>query len=104
MTDQITLEKALELVDFELCPEGWRVKNVKGSLYGDVQGNVQGDVWGDVQGNVQGDVLVDIWGTISGRQWEFIETPKEKLRRLIDEDADKDKILEALDRLEDSNG
>jgi hypothetical protein len=103
LADQITLEKALELVEFELCPEGWRVKNVKGGVYGDVQHNVQGDVWGDVQGTVQGDVWGDVWGTISGRQWEFIETPKEKLRRLIDEDADKDQLLAALDQLEDSD-
>jgi hypothetical protein len=104
MTAQITLEKALELVEFELCLGGWRVKNVKGDVHGDVLGNVCADVWGDVQGTVQGNVLADIWGTISGRQWEFIETPKEKLRRLIDEDADKDQLLAALDQLEDFNG
>jgi hypothetical protein len=83
LADQITLEKALELVEFELGLHEWQVRNVRGTVYG--------DVWGDV------------WGTISGRQWEFIETPKEKLRRLIDEDADKDQLLAALDQLEDSD-
>jgi len=92
MADQITLEEALELVEFKLYPEGWQVKNVEGSVYGDVQGNVWGNVWCNVR------------GTINGRKWQFVQTPKEKLKRLIDEGADKDKILEALDRLEDSNG
>ena len=91
MADQITIEEALELVEFEFLPEGWRVKNVKGSLYGDVRGNVYGDVWCNVR------------GTINGRKWQFVETPKEKLRRLIDEDADKDTLLAALDQLEDSD-
>ena len=74
MTDQITLEEALELVEFELAPEGWRVKNVKGSVYGDVLGKVWGDVCGIVYGNV--------YGTINGRQWTFIGTPKEALNQL----------------------
>jgi hypothetical protein len=93
LIDQITLEKALELVEFELGPEGWRVKNVKGSVYGNVLGdvwcNVRRDVLGDVLGNVWGDVCHNVchnvWGhvggTINGRQWEFIETPKEELKR-----------------------
>jgi len=87
LTDQITLEEALELVDFEPCPEGWRVKNVNGSVYGDVLCNV----WGDVG------------GTINGRRWKFIEPLKEELKRLIQEGADKDEILEALNQLEDSD-
>lgn len=92
MADQITIERALELVDFELCPEGWRVKHVKGDVCGDVCGDVMGNVGGDVCPNVRGDVGGDVggnvygnvWGTISGRQWKLIETPK-------------------IDRLEDSN-
>ena len=104
MADQITLEEALELVEFELCPEGWRVKNVNGSVYGDVLGKV----WGDVCCNVYGNV----YGTINSRQWMFIGTPKEELkyliekeelRCLIEEDADKNQLLAALDRLEDSD-
>jgi hypothetical protein len=92
MANQITLEEALELVEFELLPEGWRVKSVNGSVYGDVQGNVYGDVW------------CDVWGTINGRKWQFVQTPKEKLKRLIDEGADYTQLLEALNQLEDSNG
>ena len=100
MTDQqqITLERALELVEFELCPEGWRVKHVKSSVYG----NVYGDVWGDVcevRGNVRRDVGGNVGGTIGGRQWKLIETPRDKLERLIKEGADQDKIFEALDQL-----
>jgi len=79
MADQITLEEALELVEFELGPEGWRVKHVKGGVYGDVLGKV----WGDVCCNVYGNV----YGTINGRQWMFIGTPKEELNQLEDSNA-----------------
>jgi len=68
LTNQITLEKALELVEFELCPEGWRVKSIKGGVYG--------SVWGDIWGNV--------WSTIKGRRWKFFETPKEGDNQLDD--------------------
>lgn len=98
MTNQITLEKALELVEFELGPKGWRVKNVKGHVWGDVWYNVWGDVGGDVRHNVWGNV----GGTIKGRRWKFIETPKEKLKRLIEEGADKAQLLEAFNQLEDN--
>jgi hypothetical protein len=116
LADQITLEKALELVEFELRTEGWQVKHVKGNVCGNVQGDVWGDVrrdvCGDVVGNVGGNVCRNVYhnvwgnvgGTISGRQWKFIETPKEKLKRLIEEGADKDQLLAALDQLEDSDG
>jgi hypothetical protein len=52
----ITLEEALKLVEFERGPEGWRVKNVKG------------DVWGSVLGNVE----VDVEGTIRDYEWTFV--------------------------------
>ena len=78
MTNQIPIEEALELVQFKQAPDGsWYVENV----YGDV-------------GNV--------WGTINGRKWQFVETPKEKLKRLIDEDATKAQLLEAINQLEDN--
>ena len=134
MADQITLEEALELVEFDPLPEGWRVKHVNGdvcgsvngdvweNVYGNVCGDVRRDVWGNVcgnvrrnvQGNVQGnvggavcvDVQGNVWGnvggTINGRQWKFIETPKEKLKRLIEEGADKAQLLEAFNQLEDN--
>lgn len=85
MTDQITLEEALKLVEFEfiLIQGAWRVKHVKC------------DVWGAVWGTV--------WGTISGRKWQFIETPREKLKRLIDEGANKEELLAVVHQLEDSD-
>ena len=84
MTDQITLEKALELVNFELRPEGWRVKQVRSSVWGHVWGSVRGSVGGDVGGDVQGDIGGNLYGTIGGRQWMFIEAPKEALNQLED--------------------
>ena len=83
MADQITLEEALELVEFELRPEGWRVKSVRSAVYG----NVWGNIFGDVQGDIWGDIWGNVWSTINGRRWKFLETPKEE-----------------LDQLEDSNG
>ena len=104
MDNQITLEEALALVDFEFYLEGWRVKHVKGSIYG----NVNGDVYGDVRGNVRGDIWRNVGGnvggTISGRQWKLIETPKEKLKRLVKEGAGKGELLAVIDQLENSNG
>ena len=84
MANQITLEEALELVEFELDPEGWRVKQVRGSVWGHVWGGVRGSVAGDVQGNVQGNIGGNLHGTIRGRQWKFIETSKEELNQLED--------------------
>ena len=95
MTDQITLKEALKLVEFEFIEGAWRVKHVKGSVYGEVKGSVYGEVWcnvrsnlrGDLYGNACGDVCGDVWGnvwgTINGRKWQFIETPKAKLKRLM---------------------
>ena len=111
MPNQITLEEALELVDFELCPEGWRVKNVEGDVCGDVCGNILGDVCGDVcgdvmgsvRGDVRGDVAGCVGGTISGRQWNLIETPKDKLKRLVKAGAGKDELLAAINQLEESS-
>lgn len=98
MTNQITLEEALKLVQFKQDPLGtWCVENVKGDVFGNV-GNVFGNV-----GNVKGNVGGNVGGTIAGRKWQFIETPKEKLKRLIDEGADKDQLLEAFNQLEESD-
>jgi len=59
--DQI--EEALRLLGFEFIHGAWQVKRAKGN------------VWGNV------------WGTIKKRKWQFVENPKEKLKRLIDEGA-----------------
>ena len=116
MTEQITLKEALKLVSFHQESDGtWRVNDiegdvkgnvlggvegsvggyVKGNVCGSVKGTVCGNVCGDVVGNVIGTVCGDVYGavrgdvcgTISGRKWQFVETPKDKLRRLIEEDA-----------------
>jgi hypothetical protein len=85
MTKQITLEKALKLVEFAKTTSGeWQIKNIYGDVYG--------DVWGDVHGD---------------------ETPKEKLpaadwqlvqlfERLVEEGATKEELLLAIDQLEDN--
>ena len=87
MTNQITLEEALELVEFEHSPEGWRVKNVNGDVCGNVNGDVWDNVWGDVGGSVCRNVRGHVGGTISGCQWKLIEPPKEELDRPEDSNA-----------------
>ena len=96
MTDQkqITLKGALKLVEFEFFEKEWRVKEVKTNVYGDVCGNVHGNVCGNVEG--------DVCGIINGREWQFVETPREKLKRLIEEGALKSQLLEAIYQLEDN--
>ena len=120
---QITLEEALELVDFIFDEEkGWQVEDVKSdvrrSVWGDVGGYVEGNVYyikgfvdvvkgdvGIIRGNVdyvKGDVKGYVFGTIKDREWQFIETPKEKLERLIQADACKSEILDALNEMENN--
>jgi hypothetical protein len=90
MTQEITLEEALKLVDFDyIRGRGWRVGSVKGNVV-----DVHGDVGGDVGGHV--------YGKINGRKWYFAETPKEKLKRLIDEGADREQLIEAVNQLKDN--
>lgn len=92
MTKKITLKELLELVTVEQNADGrWCIINV----FGNVRGNVSGNVWGNVNGNVWGDVN----GTINGREWQFAETPKDKLKRLIEEKGDEE-LLEAFSQLE----
>jgi len=129
MTDQITLEEALRLVDFGRCHDGsWFVRTVKGDCItvkghcDTVEGSchtvkgychiVEGSgytVKGDcdtVGGNcntVKGDcgtVGGRVLTTINGRQWRY-ETPKEKVARLIEEGAPKEELYEALEELND---
>jgi hypothetical protein len=93
MTEQITLDEALRLVDFDQYRDGsWRVKTVKDYCH-TVKGychTVQGDC-----GTVEGRVLY----TINGRQWRYVETPKEKIVRLVEEGASKEELLKALEEL-----
>ena len=90
-----TMEEVLNLVEFKRNPRGkLYVLDVKVSIAGSVWGHVAGDVNGSVCGRVEGTVE----GTIGGRQWEFVETPKEKAIRLIREG----KGYEAIKLLEEA--
>ena len=101
---QIPREEVLKLVDFTFDKDkGWQVQHVKG----DVRRSVKGDV-GHVEGNVgtiEGDVTRSVWGdvkgTINGQEWQFVETPKEKLKRLIEESGDHD-LLKAFNQMENN--
>ena len=78
--EEPTMEEVLELVDFQRNVHGrLYVRTVKVSVEGSVWGHVNGDVNGCIYGDVEGTVE----GTISGREWRFVETPKEKAIRLI---------------------
>jgi hypothetical protein len=107
MTEQLTLRQATELVSFMKRPGGnWKVLTVHGDVHGDVHGGVHGDVFGyvdgDVHGDVLGDVRGDVRGRISGRRWESVETPQEKLERLILESGDQE-LIEAFNQLHQNN-
>ena len=80
--EEPTMEEVLELVEFGRGVNGWlyvaAVKcSVEGTVFGNVYGDVDGSVWGHIEGTVE--------GTIGGRDWQFVETPKEKIIRLIRE-------------------
>ena len=94
MAKEIPLKKALDLVTFYEDTDGiWCVDTVHSSVCGNVEGAIGGDVEGDVEGNV--------WGTIAGRDWEPIETPEEKFRRLLGETGNQE-LIEAFNQLEDN--
>ena len=93
MTEQITLEEALKLVEFAFIEGSWQVKHVKFDVWGSVDGDVGGSVYGDIGSMAH--------GTIGGREWNFVETPKEKLGRLIKETGDVD-LIEAFNQLENN--
>ena len=108
---RITLKEALELVEFEQDVDGtWHVQGVNGDIHGTVQGSVGAIkgacciVDGDcdvVEGNchrVGGKVLT----TINGKKWQYIETPRERLERLIKEGATKGQLLEAVNQMEEN--
>ena len=126
MTKEITLKELLELVTVKQNAIGrWCIINVhddvlgnvegnvwgnvhddvlgdvNGNVLGDVNGNVLGDVNGNVLGDVEGNVEGNVNGTINGREWQFIETPKDKLKRLIEEKGDEE-LLKAFNQLENN--
>ena len=88
---EITREEIDELVEFRYSPvtESWRVAKVQGNSSMDVMG----DCW-----SVEGTVVY----TINGKSWEFAETPRQKLARLIKERAPHSKLLEVLSQMDDS--
>ena len=87
---EITLEEALKLVSFhDRGARGWKVLDVNGNIYGDVKGYINGNIKGNVR------------GTINGRSWEFIETPKEKLQRLIAELGNQE-LIDTFNQMEDN--
>ena len=86
MSNQITLEEALKLVRFYHSDDcGWQVLNV----FGTVRGHVCGDVGGTVD------------GTINGREWTFVETPKNKLQRLITESGNQE-LIDTFNQMQDN--
>lgn len=96
-----TIEEVLKLVTFGRDEDGKLfVRFVEGHVYFDVRGavggHVTGSVKGNVMGNVEGDVGGNVLGTINGRRWRFVETPKERIIRLIREGRGEEaiKILE----------
>ena len=92
---QITLAKALHLVNFQFFDGEWYVKDVKGNVGGSVWGSVIVSVVGNVgRGGVGGRVF----GKINGKHWDYAETPQERLGRLIEEGADKEVLLEAYNQ------
>ena len=98
MENQITLEEALRLVSFQKDDYGkWYVHTVFGYCEL-VKGNC---------GTVKGDCFVidgTVFSTIKGRKWQFIETPAEKLERLIVSNSNlksemKDEMIKTLNEI-----
>ena len=103
MTNQITLEELLQLVSVKQTSDGgWHIDDVKGSVFGVVFGDVHSDVNGTVFGAVLGNINGYVFGKISGREWQFAETPEDKLKRLIEQGADKGQLLEAFNQLKNN--
>jgi hypothetical protein len=102
MTKQITLEELLELVTVEQAYDGgWRIVHVKGDILSHVYGHIYGDVTRSIHGTVHRDVGGNVYGKINGREWQFVETPKDKLKRLIEESGNEE-LLEAFNQLENN--
>ena len=98
MTKQITLEEALNLVSFYHADDGgWRIYTVKDTVNGTVNGNIRGDVAGNIKGNIGGNLL----GKINNREWQFVETPSEKVQRWVDGASEED-LLKLINQLENN--
>ena len=98
MLVQITAKEALKLVSFYHTDDcGWQILNVRSN----VNGYVAGDITGNVGGDITGDVFGDVSGKINGRQWEFIETPKDKLQRLIAKSGNQE-LIDTFNQMENN--
>ena len=77
---------------------------VDGDVHGAVGGNIYGDggVIGDVHGSIGGNVDGNVKGRINGRVWRFVETPKDKLQRLITESGSQE-LIDAFNQMEDNS-
>lgn len=64
---------------------------------GEIRGAVRGDVRLSVWGNVEGDV----GGTINNREWQFVKTSEEKLKRLIEE-TENSELIELFNQMENN--
>ena len=126
MIQQITIEEALKLVSFRYNAHGeWEIGNVDGNVNGNVNGYVWGDVGGNVYGNVDGyvggdvgsnvhgnvnghvwgDVGGDVGGTVEGNiesdEWQRVKTPRQKLKRLIEE-TNNSELIDLFKQLENN--
>jgi outer membrane lipoprotein SlyB len=85
-----TMLEVLELVTFErLSDGGLSVREVWCDVQGNVRGNICGSVTGNVCGSIEGNVWGNVWGNVQGkisaREWQYVETAKERAIRLIRE-------------------
>ena len=74
MADRITLEEALKLVELGNCHM--------------------------VKGNCTS-VLGTVYETINNRNWQYVETPRERFERLLGE-TENEELIEAFKQLEDN--
>ena len=93
-----TIKQVLKLVAFSKNIDGeWRIHSVLEDIAFDVLGDIRGSVYGNIHQDVTGEVL----GKINGRNWQSIESPMEKLGRLIKENGDAE-MLETFNQLKDN--
>ena len=128
MTDQITLEEALELVSFTQDEDGeWQVKDVYGYVHGDTYRGVFGNVGGDVGGSVSGDVRGKVWGSVCGNvvrdvggsiggnvggtvkgdiklgEWQRMKTPRPTREQLLTKQIELEQRVKALEKKNDDD-
>ena len=109
----LTMEECTTLIDYKFVNGKWGVENVKKScdhVYGNIRKSVRGDIGGDIGGDIFGDVEGTVWGnvngtvrgTIEGEGWGKSETTKDKIMRLVRENAPKSRILREIEKWDGS--